>query len=97
MKKLIIILLLYIFSCLTYSAGIEMRDYMTIRTGMSEGEVLYKFGNPDHETTRSDRLDFTLSKTWYYIPEQASHNKWITEIKFDSNGKVIKRERNRGK
>ena len=97
MKKLIIILLLYIFSCLTYSAGIEMRDYMTIRTGMSEGEVLYKFGNPDHETIRSDRLDFTLSKTWYYIPELAIHNNWITEIKFDSNVKVIKRERNRGK
>ena len=66
-------------------------------TGMSEAEVLYKFGPSDHETIRSDRLDFILSKTWFYIPIKSSTDKWITEIKFDSNGRLIKRDRYRVK
>ena len=77
--------------------GIDMRDYITLRTGMTEAEVLYKFGPSDHETIRSDRLDFILSKTWFYIPDRSDSEKWITEIKFDSNGRLIKRERYRVK
>tara|TARA_B100000029_G_C17230586_1_gene835174 strand:+ start:158 stop:451 length:294 start_codon:yes stop_codon:yes gene_type:complete len=97
MKKYLFILVTYLYSSLVYSAAIEMRDYITLRTGMSEAEVLYKFGPSDHETIRSDRLDYTLSKTWFYIPNHSSNNKWITEIKFDSNGKLIKRDRYRVK
>ena len=92
-----ILLLLLIYSSLLCADGIDMRDYITLRSGMTEAEVLYKFGPSDHETQRSDRLDFILSKTWFYIPVRSSSNKWITEIKFDSNGRLIKRDRYRVK
>ena len=97
MNKLILLLLISIYSSLICADAIEMRDYITIRTGMTEAEILYKFGPSDHETIRSDRLDYTLSRTWFYIPVRNSNNKWITEIKFDSNGKLIKRDRYRVK
>ena len=97
MKKLSQFILLSIFSTIANSEAIEMRDYITLRTGMTEAEVLYKFGPSDHETIRSDRLDFTLSKTWFYIPTRNGNHKWITEIKFDSNGRLIKRDRYRVK
>tara|TARA_B100001250_G_C19049262_1_gene465072 strand:- start:98 stop:394 length:297 start_codon:yes stop_codon:yes gene_type:complete len=95
MKKIMLLLVFSISSTSVVADAIEMRDYITIRTGMSEAEILYKFGPSDHETIRSDRLDFVLSKTWFYIPIRSSNDKWITEIKFDSNGKLIKRDRYR--
>ena len=97
MYKYILPLLISTYSLLSSAEGIDMRDYITLRTGMSEAEVLYKFGPSDHETIRSDRLDFILSKTWFYIPIKSSADKWITEIKFDSNGRLIKRDRYRVK
>ena len=93
MKKFVLHLLFSIYSSALIADAIEMRDYITIRTGMSEAEILYKFGPSDHETIRSDRLDFVLSKTWFYIPIRSSNDKWITGIKFDSNGKLIKLDR----
>ena len=95
--KFTFLLLTSIYSTLLSADAIAMRDYITLRTGMSEAEVLYKFGPSDHETIRSDRLDFVLSKTWFYIPIRSSTDKWITEIKFDSNGRLIKRDRYRVK
>jgi|TARA_B100001996_G_scaffold380591_1_gene368297 hypothetical protein len=97
MNKYILISLISIYSSFIFADGIDMRDYITLRTGMTEAEVLYKFGPSDHETVRSDRLDFILSRTWFYIPTRTSTDKWITEIKFDSNGKLIKRDRYRVK
>ena len=97
MMKFTFLLLISIYSNLLSADAIAMRDYITLRTGMSEAEVLYKFGPSDHETIRSDRLDFVLSKTWFYIPIRSSTDKWITEIKFDSNGRLIKRDRYRVK
>jgi hypothetical protein len=97
MKKFILLLVFSIYSSLLIADAIGMRDYITLRTGMSEAEILYKFGTSDHETIRSDRLNFILSKTWFYIPNRSSNDKWITEIKFDSNGKLIKRDRYRVK
>jgi hypothetical protein len=97
MKKFILLLVFSIYSSLLIADAIGMRDYITLRTGMSEAEILYKFGPSDHETMRSDRLNFVLSKTWFYIPIRSSNDKWITEIKFDSNGKLIKRDRYRVK
>ena len=97
MMKYTFLLLISTYSTLLCADGIAMRDYITLRTGMSEAEVLYKFGPSDHETIRSDRLDFVLSKTWFYIPIKSSADKWITEIKFDSNGRLIKRDRYRVK
>ena len=97
MNKYILLILTSLHSFSIFADGIDMRDYMTLRFGMSEAEVLYKFGPSDHETIRSDRLDFILSKTWFYIPVRSSADKWITEIKFDSNGRLIKRDRYRVK
>ena len=97
MTKYILIFLIVVCSSSLRADSIEMRDYITLRTGMTEAEVLYKFGPSDHETIRSDRLDFILSKTWFYIPVRSSTDKWITEIKFDSNGRLIKRDRYRVK
>ena len=97
MMKYTFLLLISTYSTLLCADAIAMRDYITLRTGMSEAEVLYKFGPSDHETIRSDRLDFVLSKTWFYIPIRSSTDKWITEIKFDSNGRLIKRDRYRVK
>ena len=97
MNKRILPLLISLYSFSINADGIDMRDYITLRSGMTEAEVLYKFGPSDHETIRSDRLDFTLSKTWFYIPVRSSTDKWITEIKFDSNGRLIKRDRYRVK
>ena len=68
MMKYTFLLLISTYSTLLCADAIAMRDYITLRTGMSEAEVLYKFGPSDHETIRSDRLDFVLSKTWFYIP-----------------------------
>ena len=97
MNKFILVSLISIYSTYIFADAINMRDYITLRTGMTEAEVLYKFGPSDHETVRSDRLDFILSKTWFYIPVRSSNDKWITEIKFDSNGRLIKRDRYRVK
>ena len=97
MMEYTVLLLIWAYSTLLCADAIAMRDYITLRTGMSEAEVLYKFGPSDHETIRSDRLDFILSKTWFYIPIKSSTDKWITEIKFDSNGRLIKRDRYRVK
>ena len=97
MYKYILPLLISTYSLLSSAEGIDMRDYITLRTGMTEAEVLYKFGPSDHETIRSDRLDFILSKTWFYIPDRSDSEKWITEIKFGSNGRLIKRDRYRVK
>jgi len=97
MNKYILLILASLYSFTISADGIDMRDYITLRSGMTEAEVLYKFGPSDHETIRSDRLDFILSRTWFYIPDRSSNDKWITEIKFDSNGRLIKRDRYRVK
>ena len=97
MNKYILLILTSLYSFSISADGIDMRDYITLRSGMTEAEVLYKFGPSDHETIRSDRLDFILSRTWFYIPDRSSNDKWITEIKFDSNGRLIKRDRYRVK
>ncbi len=99
MNKYILLILTSLYSFSISADGIDMRDYITLRSGMTEAEVLYKFGPSDHETIRSDRLDFVLSKTWFYIPIRGNNgsDKWITEIKFDSNGRLIKRDRYRVK
>ena len=88
MNKLIL-LLSSLFIYLTASAeAIDMRDYIMLKKGMSEAEVLYKFGPYDHETVRTDYHHYVLEKIWFYIPGPSSNDKWITEIRFDSKGKI---------
>jgi outer membrane protein assembly factor BamE (lipoprotein component of BamABCDE complex) len=95
MKKFILLLLSLLYGSATSADAIDMRDYIMLRSDMTEAEVLYKFGPPDHETYQSDSYDYVITKTWYYIPERKGSNKWITEIKFNSNGRIIDHDRSR--
>lgn len=95
MKKFTILLLIMLYGPLASADDIEMRDYILIRNEITEAEVLYKFGPPDHETVKSDYHHHILSKTWFYIPARNGSNKWITEFKFNGNGKLISKDRYR--
>lgn len=96
MKKLLLLLVL-LYGSMASADAIDMRDYILLKNGMSEAEVLYRIGPYDHETIKSDRYNYVLRKTWFYIPPQNSTNKWITELKFDANGVLISRDRYRVK
>ncbi len=95
MKKLLLLSLVLLYGSLASADAIDMRDYIKLRKGMSEAEVLYRLGSPDHETVKSDYYHSILRKTWFFIPAQRSTNKWMTEIEFDSNGRIIDLDRNR--
>ncbi len=97
MKKFSILLLIVLYGPLASAEAIDMRDYILLKNEISEAEVLYKFGSPDHETIRSDYHHYILSKIWFYIPTQYGSNKWITEFRFDGNGKLISKDRYRAR
>lgn len=70
-------------------AGAEsmaMRDYHLLDIGMSEAEVLHRVGPPDHETVVNDGFFGPSGFVWYYIPTEPRG--WITEIIFDSHGRI---------
>tara|TARA_R110000782_G_scaffold73615_1_gene147272 strand:+ start:1979 stop:2272 length:294 start_codon:yes stop_codon:yes gene_type:complete len=95
MKKLLLLTLILLYGTLASADAIDMRDYIKLRKGMSEAEVLYRLGSPDHETLKTDYHHNILRKSWFFIPAPQSSDKWITEIKFDSNGKIIDLDRDR--
>lgn len=95
MKKPILLLLVLLYGSLASADAINMRDYSLLRTTITEAGILYKFGVPDHETSRSDYHHNVLNKIWFYIPRKNEFNKWITEFKFNSNGKLISKNRYR--
>ena len=95
MKKNLLLLTVLLYGSLASADEIDMRDYIKLRKGMSEAEVLYRLGAPDHETSRTDYYNNILRKRWYFIPAQRSNGKWLTEIVFDSNGKIVNLERDR--
>jgi len=95
MKKLLLLFLVLLYGSMASADAIDMRDYIKLRKGMSEAEVLYRIGAPDHETVRTDYHHNILRKSWFFIPAQKSTDKWITEIEFDSNGRIINLDRNR--
>ena len=95
MKKPILLLLVLLYGPLASADAIDMRDYILLKNEVSEAEVLYKFGSPDHETINSDYHHYIISKTWFYIPVQNGSNKWITEFKFNGDGKLISKDRYR--
>ncbi len=76
---------------------IPMRDFIRLKNGMSEAEVLYRVGAPDHESLFLDYNHNLLHKVWYYIPAGTASNSWITEITFDHAGAVQSLERNRAR
>lgn len=67
---------------------IPMRDYILLARGMSEAEVLYRVGPYDHQSVSTDYHHNVIRKVWYYIPEHASSDAWITEIEFDNAGTI---------
>ena len=68
MKKLLLLFIVLLYGSLASADAIDMRDYIKLRRGMSEAEVLYRLGSPDHETVRSDYHHNILRKTWFFIP-----------------------------
>ena len=85
----IFLLYLLVVNNLAMAASIDMHDFIRLKTGMSEAEVLYRVGPYDHETVTYGYYG-TLYKIWYYIPaiNETSNKKWITEIKFDNSGRI---------
>ena len=93
MNKRLLLLLGLFYGSVASAEAIDMRDYIRLRNGMSEAEVLYRLGPYDHETVRTDRYNYVLEKTWFYIPSHDSTIKWITEIQFNSKGKIVDLDR----
>lgn len=120
---------------------VDMRDFIRLSRGSTQGAVLYRLGAPDIENNcyNCDGLvvnnddpyyaeraflmhgpncdgwivtnggppqfvcapplpRFTPLKAWYYIPsDRTNTNAWITEIIFDGEGRVLQRNRKRGR
>ena len=54
-------------ACTTASAA-DANERKFIREGMSEGEVLFKIGKPDHEAFVRNVKGEPEEKTWTYFP-----------------------------
>jgi len=91
----ILLFIIILFSSSTYSGSVDLREYGLLITGMSEAEVLYRLGPYDHEAIYHDGHRYVQKKIWYYIPDGSYSGDWITEITFDSGGRI--RELNRFK
>lgn len=71
---------------------VNLRDFILISVGMSEAEVLYRLGPFDYETVYTDYYRYPTRKRWAYLPDYGKRG-WITEITFDSRGRVQNIER----
>ena len=49
--------------------GMDFQTFVRLQRGMTEGEVLIRAGQPDHESIENFRHD--IVKTWYYFPTVA--------------------------
>jgi Domain of unknown function (DUF4124) len=49
--------------------GMDFQTFVRLERGMTEGEVLVRAGQPDHESVENFRHD--IVKTWYYFPTTA--------------------------
>ena len=90
-------LLPLLWACSSSGAAreIDLRDYLLLREGMSEAEVLYRIGPPDYESAVHGLHYYIVSKTWSYLPASGGSGGWLSEITFDGNGRVWKLERTR--
>lgn len=96
--RLLLVCVLYLAAIPSgLACGIDMRDYIQLRVGMSEGEVLQRIGPPDHETVVHGPFGAITERTWYYLPGQCGVDnlRWITEITLDSRGRIKALERYR--
>ncbi len=74
---------------------VDMRDYNLLSRGMSEAEILYRIGPPDHETVTNDYYGRVQRKVWYYIPDGKKSRQWLSTIVFDAYGTVTELRRER--
>lgn len=84
--KISLIILLTTTARSSLADMIPMRDFIQLKRGMSEGEVLYRVGPFDHETVTFDYHQNIRKKTWFYIPHYYTSDSWITEITFNGSG-----------
>lgn len=95
MKKRILLLSVLFYGNHASADAIDMKDYLILKNQVSEAEVLYRLGPPDHETINDDCYHKVLNKTWFYIPANKGSNKWISEFRFNANGRLISKDRYR--
>ncbi|MGB1799204.1 MAG: hypothetical protein ACPHLK_00070 [Gammaproteobacteria bacterium] len=93
MKKSILLLFTLLYANQASADAIDMKDFLILKNNVSEAEVLFKLGPPDHETINDDCFNHVLNKTWFYIPKRKSSNKWISEFRFNGNGRLISKDR----
>ena len=79
------------------SEMIDMRDFIQLRNGMTEAEVLYRVGAYDYESIATDHYHNITRRTWYYIPFERGSDTWITEISFNRRGQVESMKRYRAR
>ena len=94
MKTLLGIIILLLTTA-SQADAVPFSKYKLLSRDMNEAEVLYRLGPPDHETVMTDYFHNIISQTWYYIPNkrQSSSRRWISEITFDSTGKISRLNR----
>lgn len=97
MKNRILLLSILLYANYVSADAVDMKDYLLLKNQVSEAEILYKLGPPDHETINDDCYNNVLNKTWFYIPKRKGSNKWISEFRFNGNGKLISKDRYRVK
>jgi len=95
--KLSVFTVICLFSLSVTADMIPMRDFILLKTGMSEAEVIYRVGPFDYESVNTDYYNNVISKIWYYIPADRGSDKWITEIVIDRKGRIKALERYRVK
>jgi hypothetical protein len=94
-RLLIAAVLLHAGATWTPAAPIEFRDYMHLRHGMTEAQVLMRVGPPDYERELYGYYGGIFGRIWYYLPEEYPTREYITEIHFDALGHIRRLERYR--
>lgn len=91
-KKFILLILaiLVISTSATLARRLELDEYGMIETGMSEAEVIIRFGQPDQVVI--EKTNGAIWKAFYYIPGALEDQKIITIIHFQGT-KVSSKER----
>lgn len=95
MKKRLLLLSVLFYGNYASADAVDMKDYLILKNKVSEAEVLYRLGPPDHETINDDCYNNVLNKTWFYIPANKGSKKWISEFRFNANGRLISKDRYR--
>ncbi len=91
-KKFILLILaiLVMSTSVTLARRLDVKEYGFIEIGMSEAEVIMRFGQPDQVVI--EKTNGMIWKAFYYIPEPSQDQKIITIIHFKGS-KVSSKER----